>query len=486
MLNTTIKPLKVFDLSLLLMERLMTISAPPVLTGQIFDAPNVFHPDGLFSTKIFGETGGKERFTLNGHIELNLEILHPLVYLGITSMSSLFKDIIHGEKKAIWDDVEKTFKEDENGQTGYLFFKSKMMDIIYTNPIDSDLREFKIKLVDIKDEKLLTMDKLFVTAAGFRDYTIDSNGRPSQDEVNDFYRSVINSAGMLDGMSVDNEYNPFIDSIRMKIQQNALNIYLYLLNALDGKRGVLQSNVISRDIKYGTRNVITADASVINRLGSGNHLRFNEMSVGLYQHSKAIAPIAIARLRDMFSKVVSQHEKTITVINKKTLETNKISVPNKIIDEFTTDKGLNGYLNKFSDSTFAKKDVGGDEYSIFMISENNGIIKLIDTTEYLNEEEKKYIRPITNIELLYLTICNTFDKYYASSTRYPAINQGSTFPVKPNIKPTLSMKSVEIESMDGVMLKVDNYPDLTADIYDSISPHHTKLARATADSIRVL
>ena len=245
MLNTTIKPLKVFDLSLLLMERLMTISAPPVLTGQIFAAPNVFHPDGLFSTKIFGETGGKERFTLNGHIELNLEILHPLVYLGITSMSSLFKDIIHGEKKAIWDDVEKTFKEDENGQTGYLFFKSKMMDIIYTNPIDSDLREFKIKLVDIKDEKLLTMDKLFVTAAGFRDYTIDSNGRPSQDEVNDFYRSVINSAGMLDGMSVDNEYNPFIDSIRMKIQQNALNIYLYLLNALDGKRGVLESNVIS-------------------------------------------------------------------------------------------------------------------------------------------------------------------------------------------------------------------------------------------------
>lgn len=481
MINTNIKHIRHFSLSLLTMEKLMAIGAPAIKTGQIFEGNNLFHSEGLFSTTIFGESGGKGRFTFGGHIDLKINILHPLVYLAITSMSSLYKAIIHGEKKAIWDSKEKTFKEDKEGQTGYLFFVSKLKDIDFKNDLSSDLREFKIKLLTINSVEQLEMNKLFVIPAGLRDYTVDANGRPSQDEVNDFYRSIINSTGMLDNLTVDTEYNPFIDNIRMKIQTNVLNTYLYLLNVLDGKRGLVQNNVISRDIKYGTRNVITADSSVIHELGKGNHLRFNEMSVGMYQHSKAIAPISIARLRNTFSKIVSPNEKTIKVINRKTLETIKITVPNKVIDEFTTDKGLNGYINKFSDMSFSTRILGGDDYSFFMVLDNNNEIKLIDGTESLSDEERKLIRPITNIELLFIAICPTFNLYYASSTRYPAINQGSTFPVKPSIKPTLNMReNITVSDGENTTL-VNNYPDLTADIFDSLSPHHTKLARATAD-----
>lgn len=482
MVNSNIKKLKYFSLSLLTSEKLLTYASERIDTGQIFESNNIFHKSGLFSNKIFGEPGSKERARRNGHIDLKIDVLHPLAYIGITTMSSLHAGILDTTKKAKWDESISDFIEDEDGETGYQFFMSKLPKIKFTNPNSSDLREFKIRLVSMQDDiKSLTMNKMLVIPASMRDYVIDDKtGKPSQDEVNDIYRKLINTSAMLPDFIDTKEYNPFIESIRVRLQKAVVDIYLYLLNLLDGKRGLLRGHLISKAVDYGTRNVITADNSVVTRLGTGNHLRFNEMSVGLYQYSKAINPISVGKLKVLMSRIFSGASKQCSIINIKTLETSIININNKTLDTYTTSKGINSYLNKFADNEFSKKIFGTNEYAFLMLLEKDNNIQLVYNTALIDKEDYKYLRPITNMELVYIVLLSEYDKYYGSTTRYPAINQGSTYPIKPRIKTTNQMRDTTI-TYDGVVYPVQNYPILDSGVYDSISPHHSRLARAGAD-----
>ncbi len=481
MITTNMKILKYFSLSLLLNERLLTYSLNnKITTGQIFETNNIYHRSGLFSTQFFGEPGSKERNRKGAYVDLKIEILHPLAYLGLTTMNSLYAGLMDGSKKAKWDDTIKDFVANEEGETGYNFFMSKLDKIEFKNPNNSDLREFKIRLIDMQsDIKTLTMTRHYVVPAGFRDYTIDKGGKPSQDEINDLYRKLINTASMLPD-KVDNGYNPFIETIRSKLQKTSVEIYLYIANLLDKKKGLIRGHLISKVINNGTRNVITADNSTITELGSGNYLRFNELAVGIYQYAKAIEPISIPKIKNITSNIFSAMEKKATVINIKTLETIKIDVTTKTIDNYTSRKGINSFLNKFADTQFSKSVFGTSDYAFLMLMEKDNRVSLVYDTNLIDKEDYKYLRPITNLELVYIALLSEYDKYYASTTRYPAINQGSTFPVKPNIKPTTNMKALTVE-YNGVEYNISNYPDLTSDIFDSMSPHHSRLARLTGD-----
>lgn len=484
MIKTGIKQLKYFSLSLLTTEKLLTLNTTKVDTGQIFESSNIFHKTGLFSNQIFGELGSKDRARKAGHIDIKLDILHPLAYIGLTTMNSLYAGILDTTRKAKWDNELKDFIPDDEGETGYNFFMSKLKDIKFSNPNNSDLREFKIRLVNMQsDIKSLTLNKVYVTPAGFRDYTIDKSGKPSQDEINDLYRKLINTSGMIPD-NIENGFNPFIESIRVRLQKTSVEIYLYLLNLLAGKRGVIRGHMLSKVVNWGTRNVITADNSVIDRLGSGNYLRFNEMAVGIYQYAKAIQPIAIAKIKNIMSRVFSPMEKQATVINIKTFETIKILVDNKTIDSYTSNKGINSYLNKFADNDFSKSVFGTNEYAFIMLLKKDNQIQMVFDTATVDKEDYKYLVPITNMELVFISLLSEYDKYYGNTTRYPAINQGSTFPIKPSVKPTTQMTNATV-MVDGFTYNVFNYPVLDSGVFDSISPHHSRLQRLTGDSIRV-
>lgn len=477
MIKTGIKILKTFSIELLVNERLLALSSGVVKTGQIFQGSE-FTEDGLFSTKIFGDVGSKERMRLNGRIELNTQILHPLVWIGITSMSSLHKRILTSQAKAKWDSTIGDFVESEDGSTGFNFFIDKLDKIKFTNPNNSDLREFKIKLTQISDKSLLLLDNAIVLAAGLRDYSIDKNGKPSQDEVNDYYRSIINTSAMIS----DNDpttYNAYTDALRIKLQEAVVKIYLHSLSILTGKRGLVQAHMMSKTVRYATRNVITADNSIIGELGKGNHLRFNSMSVGLYQYAKAINPIALYRITNIFNKIF-HIDKTVSVFDMSTMTSERIKVDNKTYDTYTTAKGLNSYLNKFADNEFAKQAVGSNKYPYILILDKDNVITLIYTLDNIDKEEYKYLRPATNMEVLFIALAPEYDKYYATTSRYPVVSQGGTFPVMPNIKPTINMREVTVD--DGIVSTVvNNYPDMASYIYDSLSPHHSRLGRSNAD-----
>ena len=129
MITNNIPSLKYLTLELLQTERLLALNGKQVTTGQIFESTNVFHREGLFSTEIFGDVGSSDRFRNNGYIDLKLKILHPLVYLGIVTMSSLHSGILDGTKKAIFDKEKKDFILDESGETGYDFYMKHFKDV---------------------------------------------------------------------------------------------------------------------------------------------------------------------------------------------------------------------------------------------------------------------------------------------------------------------------------------------------------------------
>ena len=74
-----------------------------------------FHPDGLFSTDIFGKVGGEFRNRMFSYIDLRVPIFHPTLYKVIIRMKSLYEEILLGKSFAVFNpetkDFEKLFSE---------------------------------------------------------------------------------------------------------------------------------------------------------------------------------------------------------------------------------------------------------------------------------------------------------------------------------------------------------------------------------------
>ena len=84
---------KPFNLSLLnLNQGELYRSLNPVKSTQMFTGANYqLHPEGLWSNEIFGAMGSPERMTKQAYIDLNVDIIHPVVYRELICSSSLLE-----------------------------------------------------------------------------------------------------------------------------------------------------------------------------------------------------------------------------------------------------------------------------------------------------------------------------------------------------------------------------------------------------------
>ena len=172
-----------------------------VTSLDTFDGMNTnnFHPDGLFSTEIFGRVGTPERDTQFSFIHTKIPIFNPYIYKKITGLKALYKGIITGKQYATWNDKDKDFEPSDlvNGETGFAFFLSRLTEIKFKQT-SSASREADIKLVygAIQDGTAL-ITHVPVFPAGLRDAYIEADGRVTEDEVNPLYRSLISAANAL-------------------------------------------------------------------------------------------------------------------------------------------------------------------------------------------------------------------------------------------------------------------------------------------------
>jgi len=480
--------LEPFNIELLFLNNNNIKQLKPVTSMNIFE-PNtkIFAVDGLFSQEIFGAVGSPIRNEKFGYINISLPILHPLVYRSLIKLKAFYKDILSGKKYAIFDtDINDfTLAPEEDGETGYNFFIKYLPKINFKDN-NSDTRRYNIALIKkyYSDDKNL-MDKWLVSPAGLRDYIIDENGQPTEDEVNNLYRKLLGTSNLLKGLKIEKDNLDMYDAIRIKIQNITLEIYEYYENLLKGKKKFLQGKWTKRAIVHGTRNVITSLSITTEDLNSENKVGFNNTIIGLYQYIEAINPITKYHVMNKFTNRIFNSENNVAIlVNNKTMETEHITINVSIRDKWISDEGLDSTISKMGQDAYRSKPITIDDHYLMLIYDDGKNIELVYNTANLREGlNKKYLRPITYGELFYLAIYDVRDKYPGYLTRYPITGVGGIYPSIPYVKTTVNSRTVILNENGntGNTKTVYEYPILNEKYYNSLSPAVQHIANLGGD-----
>jgi hypothetical protein len=489
-----------FNIFLLKLTKIQTQSIGRVTELMIHEPNSMeFNHDGLFSTKIFGNIGGVERNEFFGYIDLNTKILHPLIFKHLISLGKLYRDIAYGTVYAKFDEKINDFviSNEAEGSTGYNFLFKNYKKIKFNVDGVGDERRNKINMINGHNENDLVMEHLIVYPAGLRDYMIDEEGNPSEDEVNGLYRRVLAMANSLENIGINSQNSQTLDKVRLNVQLGVVAIHDHFIGLLDGKKKHIQNGFTKRGVEFSTRNVITPIMSNITDLTNTETLvTFNRTVVGLFQYSKAIHPITMNRVMTTFIKKVFNNEtEQLRVIDKDTLNSIVTQITFKDKEKWYSDDGIAKMMNKLSSEEMRGEYVKiGENYLCLLYDDGEHIIPVFNTNEFhlmiesnLTSDEfgkldKKHLRPIKYYEMIYLSIFQVFDKYPATFTRYPVANIGGIYPTKPYVKSTIAGRKVKIyDEHFNLLNTVYEYPDFNSEYYNSLSPATPHLDRLGGD-----
>lgn len=459
------------DLVLLNDNDIKRLGIKQITTGVIFKTNSEqFEEGSLFDPLIFGQTGSEDRMKSFGYIDLYLPILHPFVFKLFITLNSKFMGIMEGNVKAKFNEELGTFEVDENGETGYEFV-IKHLDKFKFHNNNSEQRDYKIKLMDKFLNKNSMFTKLLVIPAGMRDYMIDSEGTPSEDEVNDLYRSVLSTANLCKNY-VGSTNIKNLDFIRIKIQKQVNTVFDYLFNLLQGKSRYIQGKFAKRAISYGTRNVATATPQKVNNLNKVKKHFYNTTTIGLYQFLGSITPITIKLVKEKFINNIFPETSDDPILIDSNLKPIKAHIKKDKKDKWLTTEGLAHIIDSLSEFSKLNSYCKIDNYYLMRVRDTGDKIIVYNNLEVIDDMTN--VRPITYAELFYIAVYEDIDKYPCLSTRYPITGVGSINPSKIHVKTTIPFRDV-IVKYNGIEYEMDEYPIIGNNYYESAAVHTTKL-----------
>lgn len=445
-----------------------------------------FHPDGLWSTVIFGQVGSERRNNSFGYIDIKLPVLHPVLYKQLTSAKTLYKGILNSKEYAVWSDAECDFIKSDpiDGKTGYSFFIShfSQLKLKDTNTIK---RKQLIRLLEKRDKTLNRY--IIVMPAGLRDVEFDPNTkRMSMDDVNSFYRKLIVLSNNITeaSMSSNSEY---MDTTRASIQNTFVDLYEYISNLVEGKKKLFLNKFASRRIFNGTRNVITAFPPGGRFLGDKTNVRHNNTIIGLFQMLKAILPIACKQIKDGFlSKVFLDPNMPIKLVNAATLTSEEIIVDSSVYDRYQSNEGIEKLIQNFSQESIRHKPIMIEgRYLGLMYKGPDNTFKIIqDIKEIPEDRSRDDVEPLTYMQLLYCSCYEILNnKYPLIIARYPIAGTGSVPSTLPYCK-TTTESEIRYE-LDESWHKLENpavsFPITNGTTVNSMSPPSSSLSGMAAD-----
>jgi hypothetical protein len=474
-----------FNIDLLVLKDSDVRNIRPVKVHDIFAASTkTFHQDGLFSIETFGKVGEEKRNRLFSYIDMRVSVFHPVVFKTLCDLKGLYGEIMSGKAYAVFDTELKDFVRSNagTGETGYNFFLKHFPNLTFEER-PSAKREFSIKLINKYRENCL-LDKLVVMPAGLRDYTIDANGKPSQDEINGLYLKVLSISGVIE--NVNTKINAaYLDSARFNLQIAVMDIYDYIKNMLEGKSKLILGKWAARKVFNSTRNVITSHIPDTVELHSPKTVGTNQTVIGLYQYLRMILPLAVKHVRDTFiSDVFVGPNAPAVLVNKKTLQKEAIHVDSDYFDEWTTYEGLEKVFARFSEENLRHEPLEINGYYLGLIYDDGVHYRFVqDVNELPEGRDKKYLRPITYAELLYLSVYKDASTIPCLVTRYPVTGYGSIYPSYVYLKTTV--KSLTRKELGADWTETGNvayeFPSTGISFYNSMSPSVAHIGRLGAD-----
>jgi hypothetical protein len=446
-----------------------------------------FHPDGLYSVETFGIVGTPARDARYGYIDLKIKILHPVIYNTLIQLRSFYKDIISAKEFAVWNDELKDFEKSNaiEGNTGYEFFISKFKQIVF-EPRQSVKREQALALL-AKYKNNCMLDKVLVIPAGYRDMEVDGNGRAGSDEINSLYYKLIavsNTINNNTSVIVPESYN----SQRVSLQNTFNQIYDYINTIIDGKDNLMMGKWASRKIFNGTRNVITAQDTIIEDINDPNALTINDTSIGLYQTLKAMLPVTLYNLKTKFLSTVFTAVGTPALLtNKKTFLSERVDISNLESDRWMTNEGIEKQVTYFRENTIRHNEIKVDNHYLGLVYRGpDGTFKLIHGIDELPEgRSKDDCSPITYAELFYSSIYDIANSYPLLVTRYPITGVGSVYTSMTYLKSTIEFEIRRELGDDWKPMGDDKiakqFPVKGSEFFNSVSPSPSKLSGLGGD-----
>lgn len=461
-----------------------------VTTGQIFNNMNLFHPEGLFSSEIFGSVGSEVRNRTFGVIELNIEVLHPIVYRTIIKLKSFYKQIVEGKVTAVFNSKTGEFEKssEETASTGFAFLMRHIKELKFTKN-ESDERSFMIDLFNkVIKEDTYGMGYLLVVPAGIRDYTVDANGKPQEDELNNYYRKVLAQANLIDPV-ISRKSPEVYDSVAISLQNQILNLYEYIESLFDGKHKLILGKWVSRKIFNSTRNVISSYTERTNHMRDPRRLLFNNVLVGLHQFARASVPKSLYEIKNQYIRnIFVENSNTAILVNAKTLHKEEIMTSHiqKEFDKWTSSDGLEKVIASLGNLDLRDRPITlnkGKHYLGLVYRDDKYFKFLQDIDEVPEGFDKTKVTPVTLVEFLYMSLYRMDGQYPGLATRYPITGYGSIYPAFVRLTTTTETEILtELDDNWQPTTNVaNNFPISNSGHFNSMVVHHSHLGALGGD-----
>lgn len=443
-----------------------------------------FSEDGLFSAAIYGIPGDSMRDKKFSYIDTKTTVLHPYCIFILKKLKRLYIDVLMGREYAVFDDQTRDLvrSNELDGEKGYSFFMSVMKKIIHKET-SSKKRKFYIDILQKATDNWETQ-YIMVLPAGLRDIDINETGKVTKDPINDHYRKILSNSRVLGDEVID---AVTLDQSRTGLQIGFNGVYDHINEFISGKHGFILKNFASRALQYGTRNVITSMNVSSEYLGDYNSVGSNHSMIGIYQLSKAIEPVTKHLIKSNYVDKLFLNGKNVKVVDRDTLQQKIVTTDNKTYDRWASVEGMSKIINEleFPEDRHRPVMIGSDYLGL--IYEDGKQFKVFyDISDLPESFDKKYVRPLSKVEMIHIAGYMEWEKYPLWITRYPAIEMGSTYPSIPRVKTTLSQKSLIPLDMDWQPMdeayRCFNFPDNTVpQFFETVSPNNSHIAALGAD-----
>lgn len=221
-----------------------------VTSSRIYLTENEFHPQGLFSEEIFGQTNNEREYRC-GYIKLPIHIFNPNIAKTIILRSGgILKKMAYAEARCSLTE-DGILKADEEGQYCGLVDLYNIWEKIDIRKTLNTRSKDNLDILTKIPKKLLFNDKVLVAPPNMRPVG-ERNGRQVKSELNTIYIGILGLKSVTARTTTKDVYQVYA-----KFQNYVVQIYEYINNLVSSKTGFFQQHLMSKVVSATARNVIS-------------------------------------------------------------------------------------------------------------------------------------------------------------------------------------------------------------------------------------
>ena len=378
------------------LNEIVKINKLPIVTSPFtYDRENKPHPEGLYSTEIFGYLGSDQRQTQFAYIDLKRKYFHPLIFKALTTSYKFIADVVMGIKdcKINAKGMVEPAELGEGGGTGVQFFYDNWEKIKWDT--SSKARATKNELFQLVTEKnRLFIDVWLVVPPFYRDMATGKGGASSSKDVfTKLYAQLINACNLAEAGDMFSGH-----MTEFRIQNILLTIHTEFMQQMAGKKGIIHRKALGKAIDYPARTVISAPPLECEDPDQ-QQVPYGYIGIPLHIAAGMFYPFVKVQVSEIFFSQFKNFSVFVTDSNgSKVIDEEQIA---SLGDEFV-DKIIKRYARSLESrlDRIMLKDEDGKEFPMEALEAELG-------------------RPFTLTDLLFMATSKAVEGKHTVTTRYP-------------------------------------------------------------------